>query len=215
VQINGALRRLKGTIFMDTTKRINQHQEPTIFDTCKDISAKDAADKAGIKLKKSGGKYWANCFMHTDKTPSMAFYDIGSFYCFSCKAGGDAVTLYKLLYGLSPVDAAKRLLSDFGRSSEHLAARPPVKRITAYQIKDATELIKERRISELLATKRMAQSQIDLIEQKGNLSEEEQQKVFELVAVTSAADSLIARLDLYPPAELVEWAAKGAKFNDI
>ncbi len=41
-------------------------------------------------IERRGRKYWASCPFHVDKTPSLMIDDDrGSYYCFSCKRGGD------------------------------------------------------------------------------------------------------------------------------
>lgn len=45
---------------------------------------------AYVPIERKGRKYWASCPFHTDKTPSLMIdNERGSFYCFSCKRGGD------------------------------------------------------------------------------------------------------------------------------
>ena len=43
----------------------------------------------------------------------MKIYD-DHFYCFSCQCGGDAIHLVGQLFSLTPLEAAKKLQSDFG-----------------------------------------------------------------------------------------------------
>lgn len=45
-----------------------------------------------IHLEKKGGKYWACCPFHNEKTPSFTVNeDEGFFYCFGCKEAGDVI----------------------------------------------------------------------------------------------------------------------------
>lgn len=187
----------------------------TLFETCKQITAKEAAGKAGIDLDQRGDKSWGHCFLHEDNHPSLAFYDDGGFYCFSCKAGGDSVKLYELLYGLPPADAAKRLLTDFGLASDDIATGKPVKRFTGRDLKNATETVRERRIDELLTIKRKALKRIDTIEQKADLSEDDRLRVMQLQAAASNADFMITMLESYSPSDLTVWVAGGASINGI
>jgi len=181
-----------------------------LFDACKSIQASDAAERAGLTLKQRGTRYWSRCFMHEDKTESLVFYDDGRFYCFSCKASGDAVNLYELLYNLSATDAARRLMADYGLSvgDDEIKAlkTDSVNRITARQLKDSAEMIRETRINELLTLRRRAEH--DLKQRKGD-------DAFNLVAVISAVQDKIYRLELLDPADLVEWTAKGANIDEI
>lgn len=53
----------------------------------------------------------AGCLWHDDKTPSMHYYaDTNSVYCFACAKGGDAIDVYRALYGVSFGQAVKALI---------------------------------------------------------------------------------------------------------
>ena len=56
------------------------------------------------------------CPFHNDKHPSMKVDK--RFYCFSCGEKGDVIDFEGKLYGLSSKDAAEKIVSDFGLSSE-------------------------------------------------------------------------------------------------
>lgn len=46
-----------------------------------------------VHLDKKGGKYWACCPFHNEKTPSFTVSeDEGFFYCFGCKESGDVIS---------------------------------------------------------------------------------------------------------------------------
>lgn len=46
-----------------------------------------------IHLERKGGKYWACCPFHNEKTPSFTVSeDEGFFHCFGCKEGGDVIS---------------------------------------------------------------------------------------------------------------------------
>lgn len=51
------------------------------------------------------------CPFHNDKHPSMKV-DKG-FYCFACGAKGDVIHFTERMYGLSPYEAAKKLVNDY------------------------------------------------------------------------------------------------------
>jgi len=185
----------------------------TVFDSCKAISARDAADRAGLQLRAKGNKHWTNCFLHGDKTASLAIYEDGGWYCFSCHAGGDAVKLYELLYNLTPTDAAQKLADDFNLSTNHQSSITPRphRAITARELKKAIEDIKWRRISQLLDMKHKAQARIsDLGDQPSN-----HDKVFAEVAKSSAAQDLIDRIDSMTDDDLLAWIKKGGTLNDL
>ncbi len=72
------------------------------------ITARQAAERYGISVKRNG---MACCIFHDDYHPSMKLDE--RYYCFSCHATGDVINFVAQLYGLSSLDAAKKLASDF------------------------------------------------------------------------------------------------------
>lgn len=71
----------------------------------------DVARRYGVQVVR-GNK--AHCPFHTDRTPSMSFYDNNQrFHCFSCEAGGDAVDLVGRLLNLSSQEALRLLNNDY------------------------------------------------------------------------------------------------------
>lgn len=45
-----------------------------------------------VTLNRKGGKYWACCPFHHEKTPSFSVDEAGMYYCFGCHKGGDAIS---------------------------------------------------------------------------------------------------------------------------
>ena len=74
------------------------------------VSAHDAAEKYGLSFR---GKR-ARCPWHEDRHPDLAFYQDGTCYCHACHHGGDAAALTARIFGLSMLEAAKKLNADFG-----------------------------------------------------------------------------------------------------
>lgn len=64
----------------------------------------------GLQLSRSG---MACCPFHEDKTPSLKVYD-DHFYCFGCGATGDCTGFVSKLFGISQIEAAKKISHDFG-----------------------------------------------------------------------------------------------------
>ncbi len=86
-----------------------------LFDSVRHITAIEAAERAGIPMVRRGSSYWACCPIHSEKTPSMKFYEGDrGWTCFGCHKGGDAVKLYEELYRVEPVEAARMLAAAFG-----------------------------------------------------------------------------------------------------
>ncbi len=80
-----------------------------------------------VELRPAGrGRYKGLCPFHQEKTPS--FYvdeEKGLFYCFGCKAGGDAFSFLERIEGLSFPEALERLAAETG---VELPERPKAKR---------------------------------------------------------------------------------------
>ena len=53
-----------------------------------------------------------SCPFHTDKTPSLSIKN-GRFRCWSCGASGSAIDFVRQMFGLSFVEAVKKLSTDF------------------------------------------------------------------------------------------------------
>lgn len=85
---------------------------PELFERIvQSVSMQAAAERYGLNPDRRG---WCCCPFHSEKTPSLKIYpDAGGFYCFGCGAGGDVLTFAEQLFGLKPVDAARRLDADF------------------------------------------------------------------------------------------------------
>ena len=63
-----------------------------------------------VQLKKCGPRYVGCCPFHGEKTPSFfVFPQTGSFKCFGCGEGGDAIAFLRKRDGLSYVEAVKQL----------------------------------------------------------------------------------------------------------
>lgn len=77
------------------------------------LDALEVARSAGLELHPRGGKWWACCPFHAERTPSFAIYPARrGWYCFSCHRGGDAAALYQQLYNVSIKDALRAVGKD-------------------------------------------------------------------------------------------------------
>ncbi len=74
------------------------------------VSLKQAAACYGLKPDHSG---MIRCPFHEDHHPSMKLNE-DYFYCFGCGASGDVVELTRRLFSLTPYEAARKLMEDFG-----------------------------------------------------------------------------------------------------
>ena len=96
-----------------------------VFQVVKEnITTRQAAESYGIKVGRNG---MAKCPFHEDKTPSMKVDT--RFHCFGCGEDGDVIDFTSKLYGLSLLDAAMKLASDFGLNYDNRQRSPPPKSI--------------------------------------------------------------------------------------
>lgn len=120
----------------------------TVFEAVKGISCNDAAERLGLRGKRtSAGRGMWCCPFHEDHTPSMACFDRDNrFYCFTCHASGDAANLYARVRGLSPKEAARDALREFGldvpggcdrpRSAAGIVRQDVVKRVCSLVLEE-------------------------------------------------------------------------------
>ncbi len=91
-----------------------------VFGTVKtSINTREAAARYGVEVNRHGK---ALCPFHNDRHPSL-FVDDDHYHCFACGEHGDVIDLTSKLYGLSTLDAAKKLAYDFGITQD----KPPTK----------------------------------------------------------------------------------------
>jgi len=80
-----------------------------IFKDVKDaISTREVASFYGIRVNRNG---MCCCPFHNDKHPSMKLDN--RYHCFGCGEDGDVINFVGKLYGLSPYDAAVKIITDF------------------------------------------------------------------------------------------------------
>lgn len=76
------------------------------------VTALEAAEAYGLEVTRFGK---ARCPWHADRHPSLSFDKrTGRCKCFSCGAGGDSIDLTAKLLGISPLEAAQKINTDFG-----------------------------------------------------------------------------------------------------
>ena len=142
----------------------------TVFEAARQADCIQAAEKLGIRTRRSGGKAYACCLFHAEKTPSLCLYpDSGGFYCFGCHAHGDAVALYAQALSLSPLEAAKRVCADFGYDYDRrrkrgscLPGKAPALNVRTLAAK--LDDWREEKVRALLEIQRAAEARMEQIE---------------------------------------------------
>ena len=73
------------------------------------VPVTEAARRYGLRPNRAG---FVRCPIHGEKTPSMKLWE-DHWYCFGCHAHGSVIDLAGRLFGLAPLEAARRLDGDF------------------------------------------------------------------------------------------------------
>ena len=73
------------------------------------VSTREAAQRYGVEVNRYGK---ARCPFHNDRHPSL-FVSDDHYHCFACGEHGDVIDFTAKLYGLSLIEAAQKLASDF------------------------------------------------------------------------------------------------------
>lgn len=94
-----------------------------LFDTVHEgVTARAAAEAYGLEFGRNGR---ARCPWHADHKPDLAFYGDGArCYCHACHCGGDSIALTAQLFGLSALEAARKLNADFRIGADESNSAP-------------------------------------------------------------------------------------------
>jgi len=93
-------------------------------------AVKNAADivvlvEARMRLRKVGGRYTGLCPFHQERTPSFSVSpDRGTYHCFGCGVGGDAISFVQETEGVDFVGAIEWLADRFNVPIEYEEASP-------------------------------------------------------------------------------------------
>lgn len=103
-----------------------------VFIQCKGIPASEVAMRAGMALQQKGKNQVGLCPLHQEDTPSCTFYPDGSWYCYGCGKGGDAVEFQAAVHQCDPVEAARQLLEGKYSIVQTKREEPPAKDYTRF-----------------------------------------------------------------------------------
>ena len=120
------------------------------------VTARQAAEAYGMEFGRNGR---ARCPWHDDKHPDLAFYDERC-YCHACHSGGDSIALTAQLYGITPLEAARKLNADFRLGADEGNCRPPEGPSKA-DVRRELENWRRRRFSRVCAVERAAREQLE------------------------------------------------------
>lgn len=119
-------------------------------------SALDVARAAGLELRQRGGRHWARCPLHGERTASFCIFTDGKWKCFGCGAHGDAADLYAALHGVSLAEALRACKGEWRRE----------KRPSAYELRRVCEEWRGRKWAEACERLHAAQGLMDALERK-------------------------------------------------
>ncbi len=74
------------------------------------VNLKQYLTEHGVAIKRGMCK----CFVHNDNNASMKIYDNNTYHCFTCGADGSVIDFCMSYYGLSFMDACRKLDADYG-----------------------------------------------------------------------------------------------------
>src|SRR5437773_2572424 len=78
-----------------------------------------------VRLRKSGGSFTGLCPFHQERTPSFTVSAArGTFKCFGCGEGGDAITFVMKIENVDFVEAIELLARRFGVELEYEESSP-------------------------------------------------------------------------------------------
>ena len=121
------------------------------FQTVKNtVDTRTAAEFYGLSVNHSG---MTCCPFHDDRQPSMRIYDNhhsdSRYICFGCGETGDVIDFTAKLFGLTKIEAAQKLMQDFGITADKQSIfhriRYPQENIhrTFHILSDYTKLLEE------------------------------------------------------------------------
>src|SRR4051812_20046895 len=102
------------------------------------------------QLKRSGARFTGLCPFHDERTPSFSVSpEKGTYYCFGCQRGGDAITFVEETEGVDYVGAIEWLAQRFNVPLEYEEASPEQdakrrRRERLYAVLDAAASFYER-----------------------------------------------------------------------
>ena len=183
----------------------------TVFEAARQADCIRAAEKLGIRTRRSGGKAYACCLFHAEKTPSLCLYPgDGGFYCFGCHAHGDAVALYAQVLSLSPLEAAKHVCADFGydydrrrKRGSSLPGKAPA--LNVRTLAKRLDDWREEKVRVLLEIQRTAEARMERIEESMDYIAAAEDETWRAALVERcAAQERIALLDSLSLPELLQ-----------
>lgn len=141
------------------------------------VTALEAAQAYGMRFGRNGR---AVCPWHSDTHPDLKFLGVNGArcYCHACHEGGDSIALTAQLFGLSTLDAARKLNDDFKLGID--AGAQPSSKVAIRKLqsmrKHETEQWATKRYCELCDVERSTQQYFDGLNVGAALAETDEDK---------------------------------------
>ena len=143
----------------------------TVFEAARQADCVQAAERLGLRIRRSGSRAFTCCLFHAERTPSMCLYPgNGGFYCFGCHAHGDAIALYAQSLNCTSLEAARQICRDFGfqydegKRRKHASPQLPARRADAWTLAKRLDAMREKQADALLVRLRSAQATMEKVE---------------------------------------------------
>lgn len=173
------------------------------------MSTREVAERDGFHPNRSG---FICCPFHREKTASLKLFPNGTWHCFGCGKGGSSIDFAAALYGLTPLEAVRRLNQDFclGLSLDRpqtAAERREAAQVARHQqeISDTYRLFEEWRagmIRQLNACFREGHFVMKSLEAPANLTDAQalairEQAHFEWLADTLSSGTMAEQMQIF------------------
>ena len=96
-----------------------------------------------VSLNRKGGKYWACCPFHHEKTPSFSVDEAGMYYCFGCHKGGDVISFVQEIERTDFMGAVAILAAKAGMSVPEFSKKESASGISKRKRDRLYELMRE------------------------------------------------------------------------
>ena len=143
----------------------------TVFEAARQADCVQAAERLGLRIRRSGNRAFTCCLFHAERTPSMCLYPgKGGFYCFGCHAHGDAIALYAQALNCTPLEAARQVCRDFGfqydegRCRKRAPPQLPARQADAWTLAKRLDAMREKQADDLLVRLRSARVVMERVE---------------------------------------------------
>ncbi len=158
----------------------------------------EVAHACNLHTLQKGGKHWACCPLHGEKTASLCLYPDGRWYCFGCHAHGDAVELYRAMQGVSMSEALRVV------KGESKPSKPTKRTPTAYDLRKACEAWKSDQWRQACDKLHGARATMDSLTEAYGKAVQDMPPFWEAVETNAHANDRLNHLEHISPSEMIQ-----------